>query len=37
MRRGKIVERGDFCTLIQKGGYFYNLYSIDNVDEVDVV
>lgn len=33
MKRGKLIERGDFQTLIQKEGYFYSLYNIDNIEE----
>lgn len=33
MKRGKIIERGDFQTLMQKEGYFYSLYNIDNIEE----
>lgn len=34
MKRGKIIERGDFQTLMQKKGYFYSLYNIDNVESI---
>ena len=33
MKRGKIIERGSFETLMQKRGYFYSLYNIDNIEE----
>lgn len=33
MKRGKIIEYGNFQTLMQKEGYFYSLYNLDNIEE----
>jgi ATP-binding cassette subfamily C protein len=32
LNNGKVIERGNFDTLMKKRGYFYLLYSIANDD-----
>jgi ATP-binding cassette, subfamily B, bacterial len=32
MNKGRIVEDGDFDTLMQKQGYFYSLYSVSQIE-----